>query len=343
MEVSKGLVSVAVTAVLCACSPTSPPDDVASGAPPPPALVPSADPCDLPHSRLVEPVDAAGLSLALAQATPGTLIRLKAATYAGHFVGRAAGTSALPIVVCGSRDSVLDGGMVEAGYVVHLDGASHWVLSGFTVRDGQKGVVLDGSDHVTLTDLLVHEIGDEAVLFRNASSDNVLSHSEIRDTGLYAPGYGEGVYIGQWNGNWSAPGTPDRSDRNQILDNVFGPNIAAEHVDIKEGTSGGVVRGNVFDGRGMSGANYADSWVDVQGNGWRIEQNYGTDALRDGFQVHAILPGWGNNNVFAGNVAQVNGPGYGFSIHDVTSGNVVLCDNAVSGAALGFADIACTR
>jgi hypothetical protein len=41
---------------------------------------------------------------------------------------------------------------------------------------------------------------------------------------------------------------PDRSDRNQALNNTIGPDVTAEHVDIKEGTQSGVVRGNTFNG-----------------------------------------------------------------------------------------------
>jgi hypothetical protein len=34
--------------------------------------------------------------------------------------------------------------------------------------------------------------------------------------------------------------------------------------------TGGTLSGNTFDGAGMSGADYADSWVDVKGNSWAV-------------------------------------------------------------------------
>ena len=34
---------------------------------------------------------------------------------------------------------MLDAGSTDKGYAFHLDGASYWVLSGFTIRNGQKG------------------------------------------------------------------------------------------------------------------------------------------------------------------------------------------------------------
>ena len=309
-----------------------------SGPPGPPA----ASACDFPHERLVEPRDAAELAQALAEATPGTMIRLRAGTYAGRFVARRAGTAERRVVVCGTEESVIDGRAIDSGYAFHLDGADHWVLSGFMLVNAKKGVVLDEADHVLLAGLRIQDIGEEAVHFRAGSSDNVLRDSAIRDTGLLDPGYGEGAYVGSAINHWSSPSAPDRSDRNQILYNTFGPNVAAEAVDIKEGTTGGRVRGNVFDGRGMSGANYADSWIDVKGNGWRIEDNSGYDALRDGFQVHARVAGWGNDNVFSRNVAEVNGPGYGFAIDGDTRGNVVKCDNEAIGADRGLANVKCS-
>jgi hypothetical protein len=332
--------------LLAACG--SAPDDTGTAdgrVPPVPAApgapAPAADGCDFPHDTLVEPRDGTELALALAEAVPGTMIKLRPGTYEGRFVATRAGRADGKIVVCGTDESVLDGRSVDSGYVFHLDGADHWVLSGFMLVNGKKGIVLDEADHVLLTGLLIQDIGEEAVHFRSFSSDNVLSHSAIRDTGLVEPGYGEGAYVGSAINHWSSSSTPDRSDRNQILYNTFGPNIAAEHVDIKEGTTGGLVRGNVFDGRGISGANSADSWMDVKGNGWRIEDNAGVDTLLDGFQVHARVAGWGNDNVFSGNVAEIRSDGYAFMIDEDTHGNEVACDNEVIGGLLGLANVAC--
>ncbi len=46
---------------------------------------------------------------------------------------------------------------------------------------------------------------------------------------------------------------PDRSDRNVISGNQIS-GAGSESVDIEEGTTGGAVRGNTFDGAGMTGA-----------------------------------------------------------------------------------------
>ena len=70
-----------------------------------------------------------------------------------------------------------------------------------------------------------------------------------------------------------------------MLNNKFGPNITAEAIDIKEGTCNGTIIGNIFNGTGMSGQNFADSWIDVKGYNYVIENNTGDHSLRDGIQV----------------------------------------------------------
>jgi hypothetical protein len=305
----------------------------------------SQGPCDFPHTKEVDVADADGLSAALSGAAPGTLIRLAPGVYSGEFKATVTGTAGSAIILCGPRDAVLDAGSTSSGYVLHLDMVDHWILSGFTVTRGLKGVMLDRSNQNLLTGLLVHDIGQEAVHFRTFSSQNTITLSEIRDTGRDNPGIGEGVYLGSAVSNWpkitGSSGTPDTSDGNRVIRNVFGPGITAEHIDIKEGTTGGEVRGNTFHGAGISGENYADSWMDVKGSGYLIAENTGNDAPLDGFQTHVAVDGWGNDNVFTKNIANVNGPGYGFSILKSSQGNVVRCDNEANGAGMGLANVDC--
>lgn len=127
----------------------------------------------------------------------------------------------------------------------------------------------------------------------------------------------------------------------------------AEPIDIKEGSTGGVVRDNELGGDAVAGQNSADSWIDVKGNGYLIANNRGrhTAAAADpadcaqrrrgrfcnGFDVHTALAGWGRDNVFRGNVLEVNAPGVGIWLQNsaVDAGNLIGCDNVVTGAAAG--------
>jgi len=317
----------------------SPAPPLADAAPAGEGPLPQAQPVRCPAgAATVSTADE--LQAALSAAQPGQVIRLADGTYTGEFVTSADGTAQQPIYLCGSRDAVLDGGDIEGGYVLHLDRASYWRLVGFTVTNGEKGVMTDGTVGSVIQQLDVHHIGDEAIHLRDNSTDNVVLDNEVSDTGLRRDKYGEGVYVGTAISNWCrySDCQPDRSDRNVIKGNTI-VRVTSEAVDLKEGTTGGVLEDNTFDGSRMSGA---DSWVDVKGNNWLIRDNRGESSLEDGFQSHEILHGWGDHNVFSGNTANVDGPGYGIALRP-EEGNVVTCDNTAHGAEQGLSNISCTQ
>jgi Right handed beta helix region len=317
-----------------------PPATTAPPAPPAPAVPPAGGSVRCPQAT-VTVADTDSLKQALAQAKPGDSIQLRDGTYTDKFVARTAGTEQRPIFLCGGPGAVLDGGSVSGGYVLHLDGASHWRVVGFSVRNGQKGVMADGVTRTVIQGLTVEQIGDEAIHLRKFSSDNVVQGNTVRNTGLRRDDFGEGIYVGTAQSNWGniTGGQPDNSDRNVVRDNHISA-TTAEPVDIKEGTTGGVLSGNTFDGGGLTGS-HADSWVDVKGNRWLIEDNTGRNSRGDGFQTHQVVDGWGSDNLFKGNTAEVNGPGYGFAFTP-TAGNRASCDNKVTGAAKGFANVSCS-
>jgi hypothetical protein len=310
---------------------------LANAAPAGQGQLPSASPVNCPAAT-VTVSDANGLAEALKNATPGASIALADGQYVGKFIAAVSGTADRPIFLCGGAGAVLDGDNVRGGYVLHLNKATHWRLVGFTVTNGQKGVVADSTVGSVIQGLTVHDVGDEAIHLRNNSTDNVVLQNTIRKTGLRRDKFGEGVYIGTAVSNWCTVTDcqPDRSDRNVVKGNNISQ-TTSESVDIKEGTTGGVLEGNTFDGSSLKGA---DSWVDVKGNNWLIKQNTGTNSPMDGFQTHQILPGWGDHNLFSGNVAAVNGPGLGFALRP-TVANAVGCDNRATGARAGLSNIPC--
>jgi nitrous oxidase accessory protein NosD len=279
------------------------------------------------------------LSDALADAEPGDVIRLAAGTYEGSFVADTSGEPEAPIRLCGNADAVLDGGGTDDGTVLHLDGASHWMLLGFTVQNGKKGVMADGIVGTVIGGLRVRDIGDEAIHLRAFSADNRIVGNVVSNTGLREPEFGEGIYVGTAEGSWCevTDCEPDRSDGNEIVGNTI-RETTAESIDIKEGTTGGLVHDNEFDGSALTGD--ADSWVDVKGNDWVITGNRGVNSPADGFQTHEIIEGWGTGNRFSGNVAQVNGPGFGFALTPELD-NAVDCDNVAEGAQSGLANVEC--
>ena len=282
------------------------------------------------------------LTAALDQATPGSTIWLTDGTYTGHFTATVSGTQTAPISLCATRNAILDGGDTTSGYALHIT-ASYWVIAGFTIQNAQKGIVLDGASQVTLTGLLVHDIGEEGIHFRKSSTHNWLINSEIRSTGTYTAGYGEGVYIGSAVSNWQSvmgsASTPDQSDSNHVLNNTIAA-TAAECIDIKEGTSAGEIRGNTLDGSAISGQNYADSYIDIKGDGYLVSQNRAINpsaTLVDGFQIHVVADApsgsSGNDNTLDGNTIDLTGSagtGVGIWVQTSSSGNVVSCNNSVT-------------
>jgi hypothetical protein len=283
--------------------------------------------------------DASGLTAALKAAGPGTVIALANGVYSGNFVTGQSGESSNPAWLCGGSGAVLDGGSVKGGYVLHLDSAKYWRLVGFTVRNGQKGVVVDASTDTIIQSLTVSEIGDEAIHLRSATTHSVVRDSTVSATGQRSEKFGEGIYVGSAKSNWCSYSAcePDRSNYNAIVGNRIS-GTTSESIDIKEGTQNGVIRDNTFDGAG--GLTGADSWVDVKGNNWLVAGNTGRNSPVDGFQVHNVVDGWGNDNVFQNNTADVNGSGYGFHLAPVQS-NAVYCNNKAINAASGLTNTTC--
>jgi hypothetical protein len=322
---------------------TSPPTTPAAVKKKTPAAAPTSitDPFACPE-QTITPLSSAELRDALKNAQPGDVIAIEPGVYAGHFTIKSKGTAAKPIYLCGPKEATLDGRALNKGYVLHLDGAVNWRLSGFTVRNGLKGIMMDGGRSNVLQGLSVEETGDEGVHLRKTSVGNVVQGLQIRKTGKVHEKFGEGLYVGTAKSNWcdiSRCG-PDRSDRNQLLSNKI-TLTTAESIDVKEGTSKGVIAGNTFDGRGLRGD--ADSWVDVKGSYWTITENRGEYSPKDGYQTHQILKGWGDHNVFTSNTATMTGGARGFAFFlEKPLRNSVSCDNKQTSALKGLSNRPCT-
>ena len=344
---------------------TRPPTSPTTSRPPSSPPVTTSPP---PSGPVVNVSTAAQLEAALAAARPGQTIRLAAGTYHGAFLGRAVGTASQPVTLTGPANAVLTNPAsagtapqcnvpaagFDPGYGLWLYGAAHWRLTGFTVTGAKKGIMIDSSPNVTVDGVYVHDIGDEAIHFRRTSPNGVVQNSRIENTGTAQPQYGEGVYLGSANSNWSCYGNSggvDRSDNVQVLNNRIGPNVRAEHIDVKEGTVRGVIRGNTFDGQGISGQNSADSWIDAKGSNYVIENNTGTfrspGTFANGYETHNPTAGSGCGNVWRNNRSDLGGAGR-WAINVTSTSkcagnlNVVYASNTVTGATSGLTNIAVT-
>jgi hypothetical protein len=297
-----------------------------------------------PYDRLVSVSTASQLSSAITNAQPGDLIELAAGTYSARYVVSRSGTTTNPVVLCGPRSAVLDAGgwSTTDQAVITMTNASNWTLRGVTIQNALRGFRISGATNVRLTGLEIRNIGQAAIQLYQSSKHNLIDSSYIHDTGKATKEYGEGVYMGTDAGAWPG-GVPDRSDSNRIAYNVFGPNIGSDMVDVKPGTTGTVIEYNTLNGIGQGhSVSWNDAWIYIVGNGVLVRGNVGNDAPVHGFHVASTSgqPGWGLNNRFEGNTANVSSTGYGFKV-DLTP-NVVKCSNTVTNAGSGYSNIACT-
>ncbi|MGN0585236.1 MAG: glycosyl hydrolase family 8 [Ruminococcus sp.] len=254
---------------------------------------------------------------AMRNAQPGDVVRLAGGTYdyttyqgAQKIDTSAEGTEAAPITLTAADKNdppVITGTNAENGYVIHITG-DYWILENLKITTSQKGIVLDNSNHSIIRNCEVYNIGSEAIAIRDGSSYCTVKDSYIHDTGTITPGYGEGVYIGSAK---SVTGFDYKCDGNTVEGCTF-RNVAAEHIDVKEYTTDTEIKNCIFYGDGMTGANYAGSFVDIAGNNVNVHDNTG---YRNGnanivaaFELHEQVDGWGYHCTFTDNTLYMDQP-----------------------------------
>jgi Bacterial Ig-like domain (group 2) len=282
------------------------------------------------YARLVPVSTMSQLSSAINAAAPGDQIRLAPGTYTGGLTISRNGTAAQPITLCGPRTAVLS---LAGGSLKQL--ADWWVFRGFTVTNGLTGVWISGGHYNVVDSLLVQNMGNSGIAVGQSSTHNTIRNSTVRETGQATPYYGEGIYIGCGSCGF------DPSDSNLVQDNILGPNIRAEHVQVVGGTTGNRIIGNVSNASGLGfdlahGTNFV-MWSD--GIGTIFTGNTITN-LAGGVQFAGMGTYQGRDNVFRGN--RISGTSWyeAISINPTGNGNIVYCDNTASGGSLS--NVACT-
>ena len=184
----------------------------------------------------------------------------------------------------------------------------YWIIDGIEICNTQKGIILDNSNYSVIQDCSIHDTLQEGLHLRDGSSYNLVTETSIYKTGTGSPGYGEGVYIGSDKNKWST--YAKECDYNVIRGCTIGPDVAAEHFDIKEGTTGTIIEQNIMHGAGMTGENYADSFIDAKGNETIIRENKcyreGNEIIVAAFQTHQQVEEWGLNNSFIYNELELD-------------------------------------
>jgi len=267
------------------------------------------------------------LSSALSKAAPGDKIVIAAGTYPGKFKLKKSGSKNKPIWVVGEDASnmpVLDGGDYNNKTAFAIDGDDKGIayiyVQNIKVTNARGGITVDNADYVTIDGIEAYNVGQAGIHLRDGSEYNIVKNSYIHDTGLYNVKYGEGIYIGsdykKWPGGSSKSKYDPKVDYAQILNNTIGPNVTAEHIDIKEGSSYSYIIGNTFNAAGMIDIlNGGLSYIDFKGNYSETAYNKGNQNgnkyFENAFEVNTKSPGWGFYNNIHDNELTFNDEYYG--------------------------------
>ncbi len=249
------------------------------------------------------------LLAALADAQAGDEIILREGIYQNDiflgdgiwsaFYAKADGTAEQPIIIRSEdpeHPATISGVTQENKVVLKIIG-SYWEIRDLKVCEGQKGIFLQQAEYSIISGCEVYNIGAEAIHIIDNSSYNLVEDCYVHDAGTIYPQYGEGVYIGS---SKNTDGYGYECHYNTVRNCSLGPNIAADHVDIKEYTIGNLVEGCTFDGTGMKGENGGNSFVEIKGNNCIIRNNTGyrngCEYVLYAFDANVQLDGWGQNN-----------------------------------------------
>ncbi len=183
----------------------------------------------------------------------------------------------------------------------------YWEIRDLKCTNANKGIILDNSNYTRLINCEVYETGSEGIHLRDNSSYCLAEGCKVHDTGILYPGYGEAIYVGS-SRNTTEYGY--QCDYNTIRNCQLGPNVAAEHIDVKEYTTGTIIENCTFDGTGISGENYADSFVDLKGNDCILRHctayRSGCENINRAFEINKMDEGWGQNAYIYDNKAYMD-------------------------------------
>ena len=279
--------------------------------------------------------NASELDSALSNASAGDKIVIASGTYKGNFKLAKGGSKSKPIWIVGESTSnvpYISGDDINNGTALAIDGENkggigYIYIQNLKVTKARTGIAVDQANYVTIDDVEVYKVGQSAIHLRDGSKYSIVKNSYIHDTGLYNVKYGEGVYIGsdytKWPGGSSDSEYNPEVDYAQILNNKIGPNVTAEHVDVKEGSSHAYIIGNTFDAKGMTDIiNGGLSFIDFKGNDAECAYNIGDQNnnayFENAFEINEKSNGWGMDNDIHHNTVTFDDKHYSKSTESVT-------------------------
>ena len=307
------------------------------------------------------PNDFVSLSYSCNNAIAGDIITLQDnTTYYGNLkIENINGEDENLIYILGNNTSSIYGNNLNLSKVLQITNSSYVFFGlettiideygkGFSLTNAQKGFYANNCNNLTIQNLNIYNIGEEGLHIMNNSYSVNIYNNKIYNTGLYIADYGEGIYVGSAETNW----IDDEIDATNNIDISYNYiyDTIAECIDIKEGTFDGLIQYNYMNGSKLNNNNDADSWIDVKGSFWIIQNNTMEITYTDGIQVHYVdnqsdKTNSGSYNTFKNNNMNcitnndVSCSGYAINISNKTTGNIVCNNNIYENADKGLTNV----
>jgi len=138
-----------------------------------------------------------------------------------------------------------------------ITGTSYIDFSGFVITNDNQGLYIDDDagtgtppNHITVTDVTVHDVGQEGIAIRGDTTKIVLNRVTVYNTGRNGTSSnGEGIYIGGGN-------APDNTNAVTVQNSVI-HDTQDEGIELKPGTHDCIVEGNTLYNNLAPGSSYS--------------------------------------------------------------------------------------
>jgi hypothetical protein len=205
-------------------------------------------------------------------------------------------------VLTSSCNAVIDGGS-NKGAVLTIYG-TNVKINFLSFRNAEKGIIVNNGFHNQISKCSVYNTLQEGIHILNGSWANKIYDCKVTNTGLLKPEFGEGIYIGSDYEKWDI--YIKECDENIISNNQIGPDVRAECIDLKEGSSYNIITKNIFYASGIVNLNGSSSFIDIKGNRNIIDNNTGyqdTGNITACYELHRKMIYWGQSNTVVNNMS----------------------------------------
>ena len=262
-------------------SPTSTPTPTATSTPPPSNIYyvdNSGSPaCSDVPSFGTETHPWCTVQYGVGRITGGATLYVKNGTYNEAFtIHGPAGTSAAHTIISAypGHAPILRGSGFGSGRM-KITGTSYIDFSGFIITNDNQGLYIDDDagtgtppDHITVTDVTVHDVGQEGIAIRGDTTNILLNRVTVYNTGRNGTSSnGEGIYIGGGN-------APDNTNAVTVQNSVI-HDTQDEGIELKPGTHDCIVEGNTLYNNLAPGSSHSSGGGAIEIN--NPSGNYGSN------------------------------------------------------------------